>query len=256
MDGWSLERRRRLVAHAATLAFLAAWFVASLFTPPYLLPSPWALALRLGEFVGDVHMWHHVGASLLHIAVAVLGAIAVGGALALLAHYLPAFRLAVHQRICPFLNSFSGTGWVLLAVLWFGLNDITVEFSLAMVLIPFAIINVRLGLESIDADLIEMVRSFGRRGLLGFRFLALPALVPFLFSTLRICFGVGWKALLTAELFGGGSGFGRLFSLARQDYDTPLVFVVIALIIGFVYSVDRYVFEPTQARLSAHYELP
>ena len=229
--------------------------MAALVMPPYLLPAPWALAVRLVEFLGDAAMWHHIVASLVHIFVAVAGAILIGGALAVLAHYLPPLRLAVHQRICPFLNSFSGTGWVLLAVLWFGLTDFTVEFALGMVLIPFAIINIRLGLDSIDGDLVEMVRSFGRRPLLGFRFLVLPALVPFLFSTLRICFGVGWKALLTAELFGGGSGFGRLFNLARQDYDTPLVFVVITLIVAFVYSVDRYVFEPTQARLSAHYEL-
>jgi NitT/TauT family transport system permease protein len=255
MEITPLERRRRFVAHAASACVLAAWCAAAPFTPPYLLPSPWALGMRLAEFLGEASMWNHVAASLRHIFVAVTAAILAGGALAVSAHYVPALRLAVHQRICPFLNSFSGTGWVLLAVLWFGLNDITVEFALGMVLVPFAIINLRLGLDSIDPDLVEMARSFGHRGIKRFWFLVLPALVPFLFSTLRICFGVGWKALLTAELFGGSSGFGRLFNLARQDYDTPLVFVVILLIVAFVYGMDRYVFEPIQARLSAHYEI-
>ena len=62
------------------------------------------------------------------------------------------FRLAVHGRISPFLNSFSGTGWVLLAVLWFGLGDVTVIFSLAMVLIPFAIVSKKQGLDAIDPE--------------------------------------------------------------------------------------------------------
>jgi NitT/TauT family transport system permease protein len=170
--------------------------------------------------------------------------IVIGGCLALAAYYLPVLRLAVHGRISPFLNSFSGTGWVLLAVLWFGLGGFTVVFSLAMVLIPFAVINVRQGLESIDPELIEMARSFGHSGIKRF----------FLFSTMRICFGVSWKALLTAELFGGDAGFGRLFNLARQDYDTPLVVTVIVIIVAAVYASDRYLFEPAQARLSAHYE--
>ncbi len=233
---------------------LAIWVVVGIVEPPYLLPGPVDVAKQFFVFVIDPHMWVHVGASLLHVVGAVLGSILIGGGLALAAHYLPVLRLAVHGRISPFLNSFSGTGWVLLAVLWFGLGDFTVMFALAMVLIPFAIINVRQGLESIDPEIVEMARSFGRSGFNRFRLIFLPALTPFLFSTLRICFGVAWKALLTAELFGGDAGFGRLFNLARQNYDTPLVVMIIVLIIAAVYATDRYLFEPTQARLSAHYE--
>lgn len=249
-----LERRRRRLANIFTLAVLAAWIVAGLVEPPYLLPGPGNVLQRLGAFVIDPHMWAHAGASLLHVIEAVAGSILIGGCLALLAYYLPVFRLAVHGRISPFLNSFSGTGWVLLAVLWFGLGNFTVVFALAMVLIPFAIINVRQGLESIDPELIEMGRSFGRSGFKRFRLIILPALTPFLFSTVRICFGVSWKALLTAELFGGDTGFGQLFNLARQDYDTPLVVTVIVIIVAAVYASDRYLFEPAQARLSSHYE--
>jgi ABC-type nitrate/sulfonate/bicarbonate transport system permease component len=250
----SLERRRRRVAHGVTLAFLAIWSIAGLTAPSYLLPSPWLVAERMIEFLGDPHMWVHIGVSFEHIFVSVLASIAIGGVLAILAHYVPVLRLAVHGRICPFLNSFAGTGWVLLAILWFGLNDFTVVFAIAMVLIPFAIINTRLGLESIDPDIVEMSHSFGRSSWIRFRLIVLPALTPFVFSTLRICFGVAWKAALTAELFGGDAGFGHLFNLARQDYDTPLVLVIITLMIASVYAIDRYIFEPVQAFLAAHYE--
>ena len=233
---------------------LAIWAVAGAIEPTYLLPGPLDVGKELIAFIADPHMWGHVAASVIHVVAAVLGSIVIGGALALLAYYLPIFRLAVHGRISPFLNSFSGTGWVLLAVLWFGLGDVTVIFSLAMVLIPFAIVNVKQGLDAIDPEIIEMAKSFGHNGLKRFRLIVLPALTPFLFSTLRICFGVSWKALLTAELFGGDAGFGRLFNLARQDYDTPLVITIIVIIVAAVYATDRYLFEPAQARLSAHYE--
>jgi len=83
------------------------------------------VAERMVEFLADPHMWVHIGVSFEHIFVSVLASIAIGGILAILAHYLPVLRLAVHGRICPFLNSFAGTGWVLLAILWFGLNDFT-----------------------------------------------------------------------------------------------------------------------------------
>jgi len=99
----------------------------------------------------------------------------------------------------------------------------------------------------------EMARSFGRRPLAEFRAIVLPSLYPYVFATLRIGFGVAWKVALTAELFGGNAGLGYLFNIARQDYDTPLIFVVIVLMIAFVYLVDRQILAPLQARLGRHY---
>ena len=57
---------------------------------------------------------------------------------------------------------------------------------------------------------------------------------------------VGRDAALTAELFGGGQGLGYLINVARQDYDTAILFAVILLIIGFVSLADRWVFLPLE----------
>ncbi len=110
----------------------------------------------------------------------------------------------------------------------------------------------REGLASLDAELIEMGRSFGRSRLRNFLKIVVPALYPFIFATLRISFGVSWKVALTAELFGGNAGLGYLFNVARQEYNTPLIFAVIGLIIAFVYSVNRFVFVPLQAPCRTH----
>jgi NitT/TauT family transport system permease protein/sulfonate transport system permease protein len=249
----ALERRRRAAAHLFTLAALAAWALFAATQPAYVMPGPLDVAASLAGFLADPHMLRHMAQSLFHVGAAIVLSFALGAALALLAHYAPVFRLMVHGRITPFLNSFSGIGWTLLAVLWFGLNPTTVIFAICMVLTPFAIINLRAGLDTLDPELIEMTRSFGRKRVRAFRLVVLPSLQPFIFATLRISFGVSWKVALTAELFGGNAGFGYLFNLARQDYDTPLIFVVIVLIVAFVYAVDRFVFSAVQARLTRHY---
>ena len=103
-----LERRRRWVAHLFTLVMLAIWFVVGVDEPPYLLPGPVAVAEELVAFVSNAHMWVHVASSVFHVVGAVVVSILIGGSLALLAYYLPVFRLAVHGRISPFLNSFRG----------------------------------------------------------------------------------------------------------------------------------------------------
>ena len=65
----------------------------------------------------------------------------------------------VDQRLTPFLNSFSGVGWLFIAILWFGINSFTVIFAVTMVLVPFAIINLRTGLTEMDAEILELGTS-------------------------------------------------------------------------------------------------
>lgn len=254
-SSWFAGRHSRLAAHLFTVGFLLVWEAYSLTIEPYVLPGPVPVAIRLYQFLTTYDLFKQAFASFAHIFAAMAVSFAVGSGLAFLAHYAPAFRLAVHDRLNPFLNSFSGIGWTLLAIVWFGINDLTVVFAISVVLTPFAIINMREGLETLDQELLEMATSFTRNRWREFTRIVLPALMPFVFATVRISFGVSWKVTLTAELFGGRSGLGYLFNLARQNFDMPLILAVIIVIIAFVYGTDRLVFAPLQARLGRHHEL-
>ena len=247
---WNAGRFSRLAAHLFTLAFLLAWWGYSLTVPPYVLPGPVPVAIRLFQFFTSYNLYKQAFAYLEHIAAGMAIAFAVGSALAFAAHYLPVLRLAVHGRLSPFLNSFSGIGWTLLSIVWFGVNEFTVVFAISVVLTPFAIINMREGLETLDGELLEMATSFTRNRWREFTKIVIPALMPFVFATLRISFGVSWKVALAAELFGGRSGLGYLFNLAQQNFDVRLILVVIAIIIAFVYGTDRLIFAPLQARFA------
>jgi NitT/TauT family transport system permease protein/sulfonate transport system permease protein len=219
----------------------------------YTMPGPWPVAERLVAFFGDLHELKHMFYSFGHIIAAVLLSFAIGSSLALLAHYAPVFQLMVHGRLAPFLNSFSGIGWTFLSIIWFGISDVTVVFVISMVLVPFAVINMREGLANLDGERIEMAASFTRSSWRHFVLVVLPSLYPFIFATIRISFGVAWKVALTAELFGGNTGLGYMLNLARQDFDMPLILAVILIIIAFVYSTDRWIFAPLQARLARHH---
>lgn len=247
------RRRALLAGHVFTIAFLAAWAGYSATTESYVLPGPWLVAERIWQMLGDRYEAMHILYSYGHIIAAVAVSFVIGSTLALLAHYVGVSRLAIHGRLGPFLNSFSGVGWTFLAIIWFGISDLTVIFVISMVLIPFALINMREGLENLDGERIEMAKSFTRSPWRRFLLVILPSLYPFIFATIRISFGVAWKVALTAELFGGNTGLGYLLNLATQDFDMPLVLAVIIIIIAFVYSMERLLFQPLQARLSRHH---
>ena len=97
-----------------------------------------------------------------HVSIAIAAAFVIGCFIAALAHYVAPLRLLIDGRLTPFLNAFSAIGWLFLAMLWFGLDSFTVIFAVTMTLIPFTIINVRTGLQELDADLIELGRSLSR----------------------------------------------------------------------------------------------
>jgi NitT/TauT family transport system permease protein/sulfonate transport system permease protein len=244
---------RRWAVYLFTAALIAAWALASAQLPSYMFPDPLTVLRRAAEFFVSYKLFAHLVASIVHVLVSLTLAFVLGGGLALLARYVPVTRTMIDGRITPFLNSFSSVGWTLLAILWFGLNPGTVIFAITAIILPVCIINLQAGLASLDAELAEMGRSFGRNWLRTFRLLILPALVPFMFATLRIGFGVAWKVALTAELFGGNSGLGFVVNLARQSFDSPQIFAVIAIIVVIYVATDNLILAPVQQRLARHY---
>jgi len=248
-----LDRRRARWAHGFTLAALAGWGVAGWLLPPYLVAGPDVVAVRALKFFTEPVDALHLAVSFFHVLASVGIAFLLASVLALMNHYWPVTRIMIQHRWYPFLNSFSGIGWAVLAVLWFGPSHLTVLFAISSTLTPFIFVNLREGLEALDKEVLEMGESFGRSRLRRFRLIVLPSLYPFIFAALRIAFGVGWKATLIAELFGTNLGLGYLINVARVEFDGATIFTVIALVVVIVYVTDRYVFAPAQARLSRHY---
>jgi NitT/TauT family transport system permease protein len=242
-------RRRSVATHVFTVGMLMAWEFASWRFPPFLLPGPYDVGRSLVSLLMTPAGLLQAAASVFHVGIALAIAFVVGTAVALLPYYIKGVRLAIDSRLTPFLNSFPGIGWTLLAILWLGLGLSTVIFAVAIILVPFMIVNIREGVRTVDAELVEMAASFGANRWREFIHIVLPSLFPFMFSAIRVSFGVAWKVALTAELFGGTRGLGYTMNVARQELETSQIYAVIVLIVAIVFLGNRLVFDPMQRRL-------
>src|SRR5688572_30694545 len=110
-------RSALLWQYVFAFVFFALWVIAARILPSYLVPGPVEVGHDVLQFITVPALARNVVASLMHVATAVAVSFMISVSLALLAHYLPIFRTLVHRRLSPFLNSFSGIGWALLAVL-------------------------------------------------------------------------------------------------------------------------------------------
>jgi ABC-type nitrate/sulfonate/bicarbonate transport system permease component len=245
--------RATLLAHVFTVAFLLVWWGYSQIVPVYQLPGPWLVAQRIVSFLRDSEEMKQLALSLMHVSVAIAIAFVVGCALAALAHWVAPLRLLIDGRITPFLNAFSAIGWLFLAILWFGLDSFTVIFAVTLILVPFTVINVRAGLQELDRDLLELGNSLTRSAARRAIKIVFPLLLPYLFAALRNSFGVAWKVVLTAELFGGNAGVGYLLNVARQQFDTETIFAIIIFILVFVALAEIVLFRPVQRHLDRRF---
>lgn len=248
-------RNQRVMAHllaeGSIVVALLAWAALARTMPSFILPGPvevFGVLIRL--FVDPAFLGHTL-TSLARVVASVLLAMTIGGLLAVLARAVPALRWLVLRRIQPFLTAFPSVGWAILAVSWLDVSNSAVIFVEVVILVPFCLINISAGLDEIDAEVVEMGRSFTRNPLrLVFR-LYLPLLTPYLIAAARISYGVGWKLALVAELFGAESGLGYLMIRAQYTGQTAVVIatcldIVVIFIVG-----EKLVIDPLARRFAA-----
>ena len=123
-------------------------------------------------------------------------------------------------------------------------------FVMVMILTPFCLVNLSEGLKEIDAEVLEMARSFTRRRLVVLFKITLPLLMPYLISALRIAYGVGWKIALVAELFGTESGLGFLLQQAQSLADAGTVFATCLAIVLVFWLGEKAVINPLSRKFT------
>jgi len=238
------------IAEGLIIVVLLGWHLLSLGMPDFVLPGPLPVAIRILELFTDATYFVHVSSSAVRVVLAVLMAVALGSLLAFLSRWLPITEIIVHGRIKPLLNAFPSVGWAILAIIWFGPSNGTIVFIMIMILTPFCLVNVSEGLKEIDAETIEMARSFTRRRVVVLFKIILPLLMPYFVSALRIAYGVGWKIALVAELFGAQGGLGFLLQEAQGLADATTVFATCFAIVAIFWIGEKLIIDPLARRFT------
>lgn len=236
-------------------AVLVLWQVYSLFKPPVQIPSPVDVAYAFFAMWSQAGFMTYAGYTVLHVVISVALAFGLGLGIAILSYFFPVLSDAVYGRLAPFLNSFPGIGWALLALVWFGISSKSVIFTATAALLPLALINIGAGLRELNRETIEMSVSFTRQSRRRVWLVILPMLFPYLFAALRLCFGVSWQIVLIAELLCGAPGLGSIINQARAAYRTDMIFAVVILILIIVFVIDRWLGASIQARMGKAYNV-
>jgi ABC-type nitrate/sulfonate/bicarbonate transport system permease component len=227
------RRLRRLVA---AVVLLAAWqAVSAAVLPrvaPYLvtlLPAPLAVVGALVDLARSGDIVVHILASLRRVVGAVLVSAVLGIGLGVAVAWWRTFGDLVDPLI-EFFRPIPPLAWIPLAILWFGIGDTQNMFIIFLGAFFPVVLNTIAAVRGVDRTLVWAGLTLGgsRRQIL--REIVLPGALPTILTGLRIGLGVGWMALVAAELVAASSGLGFLIEDSRNLLFTERVMVGMILI--------------------------
>lgn len=130
-----------------------------------------------------------------------------------------------------------------LAMLWFGLNERSIVFVVALSTVWPIAINTDAGFRTISSTTQMVARNLGLRGPRLVGGVMLPAALPYILAGLKAAWAFGWRTVVAAELVfgvaGAGGGLGWYINVARYYLNVPDMFagLIVISILGIAVEV-------------------
>lgn len=222
---------RAVVGLAAPAVLLVLWWAvtAAGLLSAVQLPSPGAVLSAGVNLLQRGDLWLHVGISTQRVLLGfLLGAalgLAVGSALG-----LSRWADALFAPLIGALRAVPSLAWVPLLILWMQIGEESKVTLIAIGAFFPVFTTVYAALRHVDPHLVEAGRAFGYHGLSLLRTVQLPAVVPAVFSGLRLALAQAWLFLVAAELIASSMGLGFLLTDSQNNGRTDRLILAIILL--------------------------
>lgn len=235
---------------ASALVLLLGWQALAALAGSPLVPAPMTVASSLYRHAAEGGLFHHLGATLLRVAMSFIAALGVGAAIGIV--------MGERRGADRFFDLWLMLGLnipalviMILCYVWLGLNEAAAVLAVALNKVPVVVVTVREGARAIDRELLqvaEVLRLSRRRTLLK---VYLPQLYPYLMAAARNGLSLIWKIVLVVELIGRSSGVGFQLGVYFQFFDIASVLAYTAAFVAVVFLIEAAVMRPLDRRLNA-----
>ena len=137
-----------------------------------------------------------------------------------------------------FINSLPTIAIAPIITLWFGYGLLTNVFIAFLVSFFPVVVNVAVGLNKVDEDLLDLVRYLHASKWQIFIKIRIPNSLPYIFAGLKICSTLCVVGAIVGEFIASDRGLGYIIINSQFTMDTPPIFASLILIsaIGVVLS--------------------
>jgi sulfonate transport system permease protein len=197
-----------------------------------ILPAPTEVLQAGVTLIGTGELVDHISISLWRALVGFI----IGGLLGfLLGLFNGIFRFSdlLFDTSIQMLRNIPHLALIPLVILWFGIDETSKIFLVALGVLFPVYINTYHGIKSVDKDLIEMGKAYGLKGTALFFSVIFPGALSSILVGIRFSLGVMWLTLIVAETISAHSGIGYMAMNAREFMQMDVIVLSILLYASF-----------------------
>jgi NitT/TauT family transport system permease protein len=210
-----------------------------------IFPTPWQVVTGAFQLAQDGTLWEHIGASLFRVGIGFGLAFLVAVPLGLWIGWVGgAYRTL--NPIFQMLRPISPIAWIPIAILWFGVGDLSPIFLIFISSVFPMMVQTTAGVHTIDRRYLRAAANFGVSRWVLFGRVVIPAVLPEMIVGMRIGIGVAWLVVVAAEMIALRSGLGYLIMDSRNAgnrYDLVIASMIIIGMIGLTLDGTTHLFE-------------
>src|SRR5262245_23670628 len=241
LRGWLAKGHLRsllLMTASLAIAFLVWQFMSTFIFNPFLIPPPLEVIrtaipmLLSGEIITDVSI----------SMVRVLVGFTTGSLAAIVLGVLLGRIRLLHDLIDPIielLRYLSPTAMIPIAVIWFGIGEMSKYFLIFWGTFFIVLINTIAGVWRTPMARQRAAECLGANQLQIFLLVVIPSAAPYIVTGMRVAMASSFMSIIPAEILAADSGIGYLLQKSSMLLQTNRIFVALLTIciLGFV--VDR-----------------
>jgi NitT/TauT family transport system permease protein len=216
----------------SVLVGILVWHVVTQYSgiPNFILPSPLSVWTRFLKALADGSLIYHTGITLIEI---VLGLLA-GAIFATIVGYLLAKSRPLERVLSPYLVASQAIPVVAIApllVIWLGEGILSKVVICALIVFFPVLVNTIVGVRAVPPLLYDLMNSLhASRSQILWK-VEVPASLPVFLGGLRIGATLSVIGAIVGELVDAEEGLGFLLQVGDFQYDTPMVFVAVFMLI-------------------------
>ena len=232
--GFFARKLKHILPPLAVIAVLVVtWWIVVVQTESAIFPTPWQVVTGTLELARDGTLWEHIGSSLFRVGTGFLLAMLVAIPLGLWMGWVGGAYITLNP-IFQMLRPISPIAWIPLAILWFGVGDVSPIFLIFISSVFPMMVQTTSGVHTIERRYLWAAANFGVSRYTLFRRVVIPAVLPQIIVGMRIGIGVAWLVVVAAEMIALRSGLGYMIMDSRNAGNRYDLVIAGMIIIGFI----------------------
>lgn len=214
----------------------------------YVFPSPLDVAKTLGDLISDNTLIIAIVASLKRLFIGYLISLFIGLSLGLLIVRYKYLDENFRSLILG-LQTLPSICWIPFSILWFGINEKSIIFVVAIGSIFAISIATESGIKNVNPIYVKAASTMGAKGFKLYWSVILPSAMPSIISGMKQGWSFAWRALMAGEMMSATTGLGQVLTVGRElgDISQVMAIMIVIILLGFIF--DKLVFEKLEKNI-------